>query len=92
MDTENLVRIKLAVITNDNALRKITTEYFTEHYKPLIACVIRLRRVVFPGGVSWKTEDPGLYSRMKTVLHDAQTESKSSIDSRRVALPSERVE
>ncbi|PHH63861.1 hypothetical protein CDD81_5418 [Ophiocordyceps australis] len=50
---------------------------FTPFFQPLIPCVDRLRRKVFPNDHSWKEEDPGLYSKMREVLQAARVAEES---------------
>ena len=45
-----------------------TATDFVEYCKPLIPCVSRLRRAVFPGGEMW---DEGFYRSMKEILYEA---------------------
>jgi hypothetical protein len=44
---------------------------FTRYFRPLIPCINRLRKVVFPAGRRWKIENENLYSEMKAVLREA---------------------
>ena len=46
--------------------------YFTTYCKGLIPCMKELRKIVFPGGKRWKTEDHSLYSKMKAVIKKAR--------------------
>ncbi|KAJ5573499.1 uncharacterized protein N7459_007926 [Penicillium hispanicum] len=71
-DMEELAKLKLGTVLDEDVFRRTTTELFTEYYRPLTPWVNRLRRVVFPGGRRWKAEDEGLYSSMINVLHAAQ--------------------
>jgi hypothetical protein len=45
---------------------------FTAYCKPLIPCIQELRKVVFPDGKRWLTEDRRLYSQVKSVLEMAR--------------------
>ena len=75
-DTEELAGMKLGVVTDEDIFHKTMTEFFTEHYEPLIPWVTKLPRVVFPNGGRWKTEDNGLYQSMKRVLREGQGDSR----------------
>jgi hypothetical protein len=73
---EELAKLKLGTVADEEIFRQTATEYFTPYYEPLIPWVNRLRRVVFPGGGKWKEEDMQLYSRMKEILQAAQKDPK----------------
>ena len=75
-NTEDLAKLKLGTVSDDNIFRKATLEHFTEYYQPLIPCVNRLRRKVFPGGGRWKDPNPKLYVEMKEILLTARDELK----------------
>ncbi|PVH90119.1 hypothetical protein DM02DRAFT_548401, partial [Periconia macrospinosa] len=49
---------------------------FTPYFQPLIPCVNRLRRKVFPSGVRWRDPNPKLYLEMKEILQAAQDDLK----------------
>ncbi|KLU90586.1 hypothetical protein MAPG_10438 [Magnaporthiopsis poae ATCC 64411] len=51
-------------------------ERFTPHCQPLVPWVNRLRRVVFPNGRRWETEDVGLYAWMRDVIGRARKDPK----------------
>jgi len=76
VDMEELAKLKLGTVADEDIFRQRATEYFTPYYEPLIPWVNRLRRVVFPGGGKWKEEDMHLYSRMKEILQAAQKDPK----------------
>jgi len=67
-----LVRSKVGTIGDEGIFLKICEENFTSHYRPLISCVNRLRRQVFPNGERLKKAETALYTSMKRILHDAQ--------------------
>jgi hypothetical protein len=71
-DPEELAKLKLGTVSDDDIFRKTAAEHFTEYYKPLIPWLKGLRRVVFPDGGRWKREDRELYSRMKEILRKAR--------------------
>jgi hypothetical protein len=79
-DTEELAKLKLGTVSDEGIFCKTITEYFTEYYKPLIPWLNRLRRVVFPNGGRWKSEDRELYSRMKGILCEARKDPQVLAD------------
>ncbi|KAF3768507.1 hypothetical protein M406DRAFT_71504 [Cryphonectria parasitica EP155] len=76
IDTVELAQLKLGTVSDDEIFRRTVTGYFTEYYEPVIPWINKLRRIVFPGGGRWKSEDEGLYSSMKKVLDEAANELK----------------
>ncbi len=70
--TEKLIREKSGTVANEEDLSDIINTSFTIYCQPLIPCVKELRKIVFPGGQQWGTEDHGLYLRMKGVLMKAR--------------------
>jgi len=76
VDTEELAKLKLGTVSDEGIFNKTTTEHFTEYHKPLIPWLNRLRRVVFPEGRRWKSEDRELYSRMKEIIREARNDPK----------------
>ncbi|KAF3492096.1 uncharacterized protein GIQ15_01613 [Arthroderma uncinatum] len=74
MDTEELAELKKGRVGDERDFLKSTAEHFTEYYRPLVPCVNKLRRVVFPNGGRWKSPDKSLYSSMREVLREAQKE------------------
>ncbi|KAK4131096.1 hypothetical protein BT67DRAFT_389147 [Trichocladium antarcticum] len=70
-DTEELAKLKLGTVSDEDIFRKTMEESFTEYYWPLVPWVNKLRKVVFPGGGRWKREDSGLYARMREILEEA---------------------
>jgi Fungal protein kinase len=71
-DTKELAYIKKAIIDDERDFMESVEENFTQHYQPLIPCVNKLRRVVFPDGGRWGKEDRELYPRMKETLREAR--------------------
>ncbi|KAF1346338.1 hypothetical protein EJ07DRAFT_169927 [Lizonia empirigonia] len=61
-DTEELAKLKLG------------TENFTKYYQPLLPCVDRLRKKIFPSGRRWREPNPKLYVEMKEILRTARDE------------------
>ena len=55
---------------------KIAEVNFTPYYQPLIPCVNRLRRKVFPGGGRWRDPNPKLCFEMKEILRTAGDDLK----------------
>ena len=45
--TEELAKLKLGTVSDEELFRKTMTDFFTEHYAPLIPWVSKLRRKVF---------------------------------------------
>jgi len=76
VDTEELAKLKLGTVSDEVIFNKTTTEHFTEYYKPLVPWLNRLRRVVFPEGRRWKSEDENLYTRMKENSREARKDPK----------------
>lgn len=79
-DTEELATMKLGIVSDDEIFNTTVMENFTEHYKPLIPCIKKLRRKVFPGGGRWRVSNPKLYEEMKKLLRTAHDELESSKD------------
>jgi hypothetical protein len=79
-DTEELATMKLGIVSDDEIFNTTVMENFTEHYKPLIPCIKKLRRKVFPGGGRWRVSNPKLYEEMKKLLKTAHDELESSKD------------
>jgi hypothetical protein len=73
-DTEELAEIKKGVVGDERDFLKTLVATFTSYYQPLIPCVNRLRRKVFPDGRRWREPDPKLYSGMKEILRTARDE------------------
>ncbi|KAI3326593.1 hypothetical protein HD806DRAFT_520387 [Xylariaceae sp. AK1471] len=73
VDTEVLIQRKQGTLSkkvfNDTVLT-----HFTSHYRALIPWFVKLRDVVFPNGESWEREEKSLCSRMRDILHEAQTD------------------
>lgn len=76
MDMKELAVLKKGTVADEGDFVRMIDRDFTEYYKPLVPWVNRLRKVVFPNGGRWKTEDMGLYSRLKATLRDACKDPK----------------
>ncbi|KAH8655707.1 hypothetical protein BX600DRAFT_440197 [Xylariales sp. PMI_506] len=72
VDMEELAKIKLGTVSDEDIFLKTVEGSFTKYYKPLVTWVDKLREVVFPDGHKWKRENEGLYSSMTSILRDAQ--------------------
>jgi hypothetical protein len=68
---EDLAKLKLGTVSDDDIFES-TTGKFTEYHKPLKRWVDELRRVIFPNGKIRRKDDKGLFSRMLSILQDAQ--------------------
>jgi serine/threonine protein kinase len=73
-DTEELAKLKLGTVSDNDIFRKTTQENFTEYYQPLLPCVNRLRKKIFPSGGRWREPNPKLYAEMKEILRTARDE------------------
>ncbi len=69
--TEDLAKIKMGSVLEEDKFTKEVEENFTAYCTPLVPCVKELRKAVFPEGKRWPREDRGLYSRMKSILQQA---------------------
>jgi len=74
VDTEELAEIKKGVVGDERDFLKAVEATFTPYYQPLIPCVNRLRRKVFPDGRRWRVPNPKLYDEMKEILQTARNE------------------
>lgn len=72
--TEELAKLKLGTVSDDEIFRKTTLEHFTDYYQPLIPCVNKLRREIFPRGGRWRVPNSKLYDEMKEILWTARDE------------------
>ncbi|CRK44023.1 hypothetical protein BN1723_016302 [Verticillium longisporum] len=71
-DTEELATSKTGLVSNEGDFLRIIKNNCTPYYESLVPWVNKLRKIVFPNGGRWKTEDQGLYARMGEILHKAQ--------------------
>ncbi len=74
--TLELARLKVGTVCDEQFFCWAAEKYFTEYCAPLVPWVDKLRKVVFPGGGRWKTEDSGLYARMRGVLEEARKDPR----------------
>jgi hypothetical protein len=78
LDAEELAASKKGIVDDERDFFKTAEENFTQYYQPLIPCVNRLRRKVFPGGRRWRYPNPKLYDEMKKILRKAREELNSN--------------
>ncbi|KAL8699985.1 MAG: hypothetical protein Q9201_005694 [Fulgogasparrea decipioides] len=69
---KELAEIKIGKVSEEDGFDKEMRDNFSEYCKPLIPCMQELRKVVFPGGKRWLSEDRELYSRTTDVLEKAR--------------------
>ncbi|KAJ1335617.1 Fungal protein kinase [Microdochium nivale] len=79
LGTNELKRMKLGTVADDEFFMGTMMKNFTDHFKALIPAVDRLRRVVFPGGGRWKKENDDLYSSMQNILLRPESTLKSQM-------------
>ena len=70
--TKELAMLKIGMVSEEDKFQEEMNENLSPYCKPLIPCVQELRKVVFPDGKRWLTEDTKLYSQMKAVLEKAR--------------------
>ncbi|KAK3383803.1 hypothetical protein B0T24DRAFT_688486 [Lasiosphaeria ovina] len=63
---------KKGEVTDEREFLGKAERRFSSYYQPLIPCVNRLRKTVFPDGRRWKRPEPALYSLMKEILREAR--------------------
>ncbi|KAK7178079.1 serine threonine-protein kinase sgk2 [Paraphaeosphaeria sporulosa] len=83
--TEKLAELKKGLVSDERDFLKTAEGKFTDHYQPLIPCVNRLRRKVFPGGGRWRDPNLKLYDEMKEILKAARHDLEGSDAPREVA-------
>lgn len=66
--TMELAEIKTGKVLEEARFDKEVDRTFTAHCKRLRPCIKALRKVVFPGGMRWLSENRQLYTQMKSVL------------------------
>ena len=69
---DKLVKLKCGTVAEEEDFNETMDKYSTAYCKDLVPCVRELRRIVFPGGKRWRTEEYGLYSRMKMSFEQAR--------------------
>lgn len=74
VNTEELAELKSGLVNRERHFLNRITKAFTPYYQPLIPCVNRLRRAVFPTDKPWENEDKTLYSRMKEIIRVARAD------------------
>ncbi|KAK7178371.1 serine threonine-protein kinase sgk2, partial [Paraphaeosphaeria sporulosa] len=89
LDAEELAGAKKGVVDDERDFLKIASETFTPYYQPLIPCINKLRRKVFPGGGRWRDPNSKLYDEMKEILRAARHDLEGSDSPRNIALPIE---
>jgi hypothetical protein len=78
LDSEELAGAKKGVVDDERDFLKTAQTNFTPHYQPLLPCVHRLRKKVFPNGERWRSPNPQLCLDMKQVLKVAQNELRET--------------
>ncbi|MCJ1473154.1 hypothetical protein MMC13_001805 [Lambiella insularis] len=69
---KELAEIKIGKVSEEDGFDEEMSDNFSKYCKPLIPCMQELRKVVFPGGKRWLSEDRELYSRIVAVLQKAR--------------------
>ena len=69
---EEVAMLKKGIVDHEEDFNKIINTSFTIYCQPLIPCIKELRKIVFPRGQRWGTEDHGLYIRVKGALNKAR--------------------
>lgn len=72
MKTELLADQKKGKITDEGDFLRTAENHFTSYYQPLIPCVNRLRRLVFPDRGRWQKPNPDLPKDMIRELQRAR--------------------
>ncbi|TWU70363.1 hypothetical protein ED733_000050, partial [Metarhizium rileyi] len=73
---QELAKLKKGEVSDERDFRQTAEENFTAYYQPLIPCVNRLRKAVFPNGRRWVSEDDTLYLSMRSILRESQKDPK----------------
>jgi Fungal protein kinase len=68
-----LAQLKSGMVLEEDKFTKEVIREFTAQCRPLIPCILGLRRMLFPSGTRWMSEDRGLYIWMKSVMKQALT-------------------
>ncbi|KAJ5895509.1 hypothetical protein N7495_007200 [Penicillium taxi] len=71
-DAEELAFVKTGMICNEGDFLRIAEANFTSYYHPLITCINKLRKAVFPHGRRWVKESEKLYAKMRKILLEAK--------------------
>ncbi|KAE8371981.1 hypothetical protein BDV26DRAFT_286337 [Aspergillus bertholletiae] len=72
LDTEELAYQKLGIIPDETVFEHTVQDSFLDYYKPLIPCILDLRKAVSPGGKFRRKEDKELYSQIRQIIENAQ--------------------
>ncbi|POS80445.1 hypothetical protein DHEL01_v201144 [Diaporthe helianthi] len=73
---ESLANEKKGQVSDEGDFIRFVEDNFTLYYLPVIPWINRLRKAVFPNGGRWKSEDKGLYSRMREIIGEALKDPK----------------
>ena len=76
--TEELAKIKKGEVGDEKDFLRAVEDNFTTYFRPLIPCVNRLRRKVFPSGGRWREPNLKLYDEMKEILRAARHDLEGS--------------
>ncbi|KAF7867284.1 hypothetical protein EAF04_005367 [Stromatinia cepivora] len=71
LDMDTLAAAKTGMIVDEARFEKRVVPNFTKYCTPLIPCIQKLRKVVFPDGKPWSREDRQVYSHMKSVIEES---------------------
>lgn len=77
---KKLIGSKKGVIDDEADFLGLMEESCTAYYRPLIPCVNKLRRAVFPDGKRWRQSNPNLYVTMREILCLASKDPKVLVD------------
>lgn len=77
-DTEELAVFKTGIVSDERNFLAITEDSFTFYFQHLIPWINKLREVVFPGNLRWRTENKGLFSQMIKILQGARDDREVS--------------
>ncbi|KAK3364743.1 hypothetical protein B0T24DRAFT_418960 [Lasiosphaeria ovina] len=71
-DDDSLAGFKKGEVIDERDFLGKAERHFSSYYQPLIPCVNKLRKAVFPDGRRWRRREPALYSSMKEILREAR--------------------
>lgn len=71
-DPQELACLKKGIVVDEGDFLAIAEDSFTSYFQPLIPWINRLRKVVFPGGSRWKSENKKLVFQMVEILRGAR--------------------
>ncbi|KAL7791912.1 hypothetical protein V8C37DRAFT_381731 [Trichoderma ceciliae] len=72
MSDDDLAIFKAGFVSDERRFLEQAGTTFTTYYRPLIPCVNKLRRAIFPDGKPQNGQDAGLYAVMKGILREAR--------------------